>query len=718
MCSAFAVPSRSSTSDHHVRVLHKDQATSTSKLISVKGGPFGLEACRGPLAPFPLQQPLVACPQAYAPPPGRPPPLPPVLPPQVGLLDGFSFPQLQPLSSGGLQPPPGLNPLRSPMPQVMPFASPNASAFAPPAQPALGGSFVFPPLPPPYWQNPASPAPPPAPSAGWPVADGTGVHAKTMCDGWAPILDGRAVDGPLHHSASLDTSGGEGHAAPAPPSAPKPSGLGCFNDAELNRLIDAAHARLYPPERPGCAWAEPSIDHSWHQRTCASASDTAQPAEALAACIGAGCCSSTSGVQPSREPSSVEGHPSMCSIPWQSRGDTADVPEWQPIGADLSSSTSLQQVAAAPKTDRRGLAQATAAAAAAAAAAIAVTGGDVAAPESEELANMRAETERLQQLLAELLAKEAATGHLPDSAGRHVAAAGPASAPPTAVATQAAATTIVAEQPQPKLAESPHVDTTLQPGDEPSEIEPIETMGGSLYSSTLLSTARAHAENRKLERDLRKLREVVNAQRGEASWLLEGLQKHVAASEPSGRASNHRAHEAHVRLPRETAEAESAECRRRGQVLRNPWEYADDQHREPRASVSRRYAEGMQGSTAEAEPDDEHGFLEWNSGAPVAVPKAVPARAVTSPNGRGVVHAARAVEPPAVRAPPVEERSAADPVSASPSMVDAAVAACVENRRLRRELQGLRALAQWQQGEVGMMAASEQEAVLQRHSGR
>eukprot|EP00971_Amphidinium_carterae_P190621 3782900-Amphidinium_carterae.1 len=141
----------------------------------------------------------------------------------------------------------------------------------------------------------------------------------------------------------------------------------------------------------------------------------------------------------------------------------------------------LQQPAPSTRADRSGLAQATAAAAAAAAAAIAVSGG------------------------------------------RHVAATDQTPAAPEAVTTR---TTLgVVQYPQ-QPAESPRVDVALQTGDEPSEIEYVETVGGSLYSSTLLSTARAHAENRKLERDLRKLREVANSQRGEASWLIQGLQKH------------------------------------------------------------------------------------------------------------------------------------------------------------------------------------------------
>jgi len=519
-----------------------------------------------------------------------------------------------------------------------------------------------------------------------------------MCDGRVPILPSQTMGSSSYHSSGIDTSGSEARAAPDP----KPSALGCFNDAELNRLIDAAHARLYPPERHGNSWSE-SYEHSQHR-----AADAAVEAVAAAATDG------MSGMQQSPEQSTVEMHASMCSAPSQARGDTAEVPEWRPAGAERAFAP-LQQPAPSTRADRSGLAQATAAAAAAAAAAIAVSGGNTPA-EPEELATMRAETERLHHLLADLLAKEASTGHLPDGAGRHVAATDQTPAAPEAVTTR---TTLgVVQYPQ-QPAESPRVDVALQTGDEPSEIEYVETVGGSLYSSTLLSTARAHAENRKLERDLRKLREVANSQRGEASWLIQGLQKHVESSESLSRTTSSGARQQRTSEVTflDAEEADTAGCRRRVQVWRNPWESADDHQREGSLSMSqddRGLAVGgvhvLNSSpirpAAEADKRDEHQAFTAGS---ASVPRAVPARAVISPALAPRVQCEHAHQPA------VEERSAAQSNNASPSMVDAAVAACVENRRLRRELQGLRALAHWQQGEVGMMAASDQE--VQRPTG-
>jgi len=468
------------------------------------------------------------------------------------------------------------------------------------------------------------------------------------------------------------------------------------------------------------------------------------------------------------------------------RGDVIEVPE--PPGASPLKSGNCQlkqeSLAGDPSMrlsgdgNRKSLAQATATAAAAAALAMAVGGGGT-APETGELAAMRAETERLQEVLADLLAKEAKAGHLPlDSAAGGVQAVVDKSLveqPSQSGCMCRAQLKRTESPPSPSPQPLPEVLDKLPGNAADASLQACESMwdadvrGGSLYSSTLLSTARAHAENKKLEKDLRKLREVVDAQRGEASWLIQGLQRHASSSsrgsrlqcadrEPGraidapplavmeGISNRSSAPPSHFDMVHQDC---SGDCHAAGLggIVREEraasppsrrWQARadgpEDKDREDEREVKERENIGLQRRSSGKMIGRSTGLSQSLSALPTAgshrssfaadidFEETFDTSWITGGGCQGKVRSTTTVPARSVAAPPVATKAwhtvAFDdrPVQHQPNdasschgltpSVDAAVAACVENRRLKRELQGLRALAHWQQGEVGMMATS------------
>eukprot|EP00435_Cladocopium_sp_Y103_P022698 s3587_g5.t1 len=297
--------------------------------------------------------------------------------------------------------------------------------------------------------------------------------------------------------------------------------------------------------------------------------------------------------------------------------------------------------------------------------------GAVSSPVAEELAQAQAETERLRQELEELKAAEAAA-----EAGDHR---------PFASA-----------------------EGFLEPTSD---------------TAALLSTAKAHAENRRLERELKNLRALASRQRGEVEWLNE-LKQQLNTSRQE------ELEEEHQRLMEMQEEAaEEAALRRQQELEERRQRRLEALRSERRRRLEQREKELQEQEMAQdaeeerlqqKEQDLQQRELELHKEKERSIQQAEALRGRELDVSReiGRLQAASAVGPtPLVAVPQVISPSAASHVEPEEEAdADAAEAAAMaaaqslENRKLRRELESLRALAHWQQSEVGAAIACKSAA--------
>lgn len=299
----------------------------------------------------------------------------------------------------------------------------------------------------------------------------------------------------------------------------------------------------------------------------------------------------------------------------------------------------------------------------------------VSSPVAEELAQAQAETERLRQELEELKAAEAAA-----EAGDH----------------------------------RPFTSTE-------GFLEPTSD------TAALLSTAKAHAENRRLERELKNLRALASRQRGEVEWLNE-LKQHLNTSRQE------ELEEEHLRLMEMQQEEEAAEQA----ALRQQQEMEERRQRHLEALVQERSErrrrleqrekelqeqemaqEAEEERLQQKEQDLQQRELELHKERERSIQQAEALRGreldVSREIGR-LQAAAVGLTPPVAPGPVISPSAASHVEPEEEADADAAEAAAMaaaqslENRKLRRELESLRALAHWQQSEVGAAIACKSAA--------
>lgn len=266
---------------------------------------------------------------------------------------------------------------------------------------------------------------------------------------------------------------------------------------------------------------------------------------------------------------------------------------------------------------------------------------------------------------------------------------------------------------------------------------PVETDD----TSVLVRTAKAHAENARLEKELATLRDVASRQRGEAKWLRDiRSELAVAAREREMfEASEHRRVLQH-RRERELAEAEEesrqdqqrilqleAETRRehsklqkmQTEVLRRRQRETEELQQEGKLEQKLAYEREKTLAAREARLDARRQATERhkhevellrqkNSANGAAELDETPSRISqrkstdlsTSFQSQDLFSPWRAhsLDTPVRRRNPVTETNLGS--IASSSAEGPAATTAWENRRLRSELDGLRALAQWQQNEA------------------
>jgi len=305
--------------------------------------------------------------------------------------------------------------------------------------------------------------------------------------------------------------------------------------------------------------------------------------------------------------------------------------------------------------------------------------GSVSSPVAEELAQAQAETERLRQELEELKAAEAAA----EAAGDY------------------------------------------RPfGSTEGFLEPTSD------TSALLSTAKAHAENRRLERELKNLRALASRQRGEVEWLSELKQQLKTSRQEELEEEHQRLMEMQQQEAAEEALVRQQEMEERRQ---RHLEVLVQERSERRRRLEQREKELQEQELAQEaeeeklqkkEKDLQQRELELHKERERSIHQAEALRGRELDVSReiGRLQAASAVGPmPAMPAMPVpgpvispsavshvepEEEADADAAEAAAM----AAAQSLENRKLRRELESLRALAHWQQSEVGAAIACKSAA--------
>lgn len=239
----------------------------------------------------------------------------------------------------------------------------------------------------------------------------------------------------------------------------------------------------------------------------------------------------------------------------------------------------------------------------------------------------------------------------------------------------------------------------------------------SRETAALVATARAHAENRRLERELKSLRSVARRQRGEAQWLhnvkvelgnahrekeleREQLQLLELRNEEQAR---HR-HEAH----RQAMEAEADLQRQRQLEHRREQELErllrDREERRQRIQVREKELQEQEMAWYR---DQEH-LRRKEEQLKQREAQLVADREKRLSQGENLrqreLELSRGLGQKADSIAPGEPEEEADADSSGDAAAQAA-AQNLENRKLRRELESLRALAQWQQNEVGAAIA-------------
>eukprot|EP00438_Fugacium_kawagutii_P012736 Skav203741 [mRNA] locus=scaffold68:438449:441475:+ [translate_table: standard] len=292
----------------------------------------------------------------------------------------------------------------------------------------------------------------------------------------------------------------------------------------------------------------------------------------------------------------------------------------------------------------------------------------VSSPVAEELAHAQAETERLRQELEEVKAAEAAAE-----------------------------------------ADRPFTDGFLEPD-----------------TAALLSTAKAHAENRRLERELKNLRALASRQRGEVEWLNELKQQLNSSRQEELKEEHLRLMEMQQEEVEEAALRQEQEMKERRQ---RRLEALVQERSERRRRLEQREKElqeqellhcAEEEKLQQKEQDLQRRELELHKETERSIQQAEALRGreldISKEIGRLKAASARP-EPVTTRKPVISPRAMSDvePEEEEPD-ADAAEAAAMaaaqslENRKLRRELENLRALAHWQQTEVGAAIACKSAA--------
>jgi len=235
-------------------------------------------------------------------------------------------------------------------------------------------------------------------------------------------------------------------------------------------------------------------------------------------------------------------------------------------------------------------------------------------------------------------------------------------------------------------------------------------------TSALVWTARAHAENSRLERELKSLRSLANRQRGEVHWLHELRQQLQTACRQE---ELEREHQQLMELQEEDAEAELRERdleRRREQRL----EALVQERQERRERIEQRERELQEQELAHdleqqrlmrKEQDLQQRERELRKEREKRLQQAEALRSheldfsreLGRLKGSSGLHAEEMASPPSASSDRLEPEEEAEADSAE--VAAQAAAQTLENRKLRRELESLRALAQWQQSEVGAVLA-------------
>lgn len=228
-------------------------------------------------------------------------------------------------------------------------------------------------------------------------------------------------------------------------------------------------------------------------------------------------------------------------------------------------------------------------------------------------------------------------------------------------------------------------------------------------------TARAHAENSRLERELKSLRSLANRQRGEVHWLHELRQQLQTACRQE---ELEREHQQLMELQEEDTEAELRERdleRRREQRL----EALVQERQERRERIEQRERELQEQELAHGleqqrlmrkEQDLQQRERELRKEREKRLQQAEALRSHELDFSRelGRLKGSSALReemasPPSASSDRLEPEEEAEADSAE--VAAQAAAQTLENRKLRRELESLRALAQWQQSEVGAVLA-------------
>ncbi|CAJ1377357.1 unnamed protein product [Effrenium voratum] len=293
---------------------------------------------------------------------------------------------------------------------------------------------------------------------------------------------------------------------------------------------------------------------------------------------------------------------------------------------------------------------------------------------AEELKEAQAETERLRQELEELKAAEAEAGQ---------------------------------EAPEDSQEVLPEVPQGAAQG--PSD------------TAALVWTAKAHAENRRLERELQSLRALANRQRGEVQWLHE-LKKQLNTN--CRQEELEREHQKLMEMQqkedhwREEAAVEEEAALQRERALEQRRERRLEERQERRKRIEERERQLREQELAqdleqerlvrkEQDLRQRETHLQQERETRLQQAEALRSRELDFSRDMGRLRS-RQVFSPSAGSEHVEPEEEADADSAEVAAL--AAAQSLENRKLRRELESLRALAQWQQSEVGAAIACKSAA--------
>eukprot|EP00440_Ansanella_granifera_P072008 gb/GFBE01078144.1/.p1 GENE.gb/GFBE01078144.1/~~gb/GFBE01078144.1/.p1 ORF type:complete len:1302 (+),score=285.19 gb/GFBE01078144.1/:1-3906(+) len=330
-------------------------------------------------------------------------------------------------------------------------------------------------------------------------------------------------------------------------------------------------------------------------------------------------------------------------------------------------------------------------------------------PLGEELAEAQAETERLRLELEELRAAEAEV----DAEKQQGLA--PMPAPSSAGCLDPLAASIT----------SPEVYSLPAPSRE---------------TAALVWTARAHAENRRLERELQSLRSVARRQHGEVQWLHDlktqlsnACREQELEREQLQLLELHQEEERRREAAAQEAEADTQRQRHLEKLRERKLESLMHDREVRRRRLQQRELELHQQEVAsqldqdrilrkEQELRQREAQLQQEHERRLRQAEALRMRELEFSKDLGRHTASKSLSRPSLadtramtpsiagseqQAGEPEEEADADPAGEAAAQ---AAAQALENKKLRRELESLRALAQWQQQEVGAAIACNSAA--------